>query len=43
MRFKIDTKQTYEQWKEQNKIDFLFISDLIEEEDNEKDDDNESK
>ena len=42
MRFKIDTKQTYEQWKEQNKIDFLFISEIIKEEESEEDD-NESK
>ena len=40
MRFKIDTKQTYEQWKEQNKIYVLSVLDLIEEEENnEKDDD----
>ena len=43
MKFKIDTKQTYEQWKEQNKIYVLSLLDLIEEEENEKDDDNESK
>ena len=42
MRFKIDTKQTYEQWKEQNKIDFLFISEIIKEEESEEND-NESK
>ena len=42
MRVKIDTKQTYEQWKEQNKIDFLFISEIIKEEESEEDD-NESK
>ena len=40
MRFKIDTKQTYEQWYEQNKIYILSVLDLIEEEENnEKDDD----
>ena len=42
MRFKIDTKQTYEQWKEQNKIYVLSVLDLIEEEESEEDD-NESK
>ena len=39
MRFKIDTKMTYEQWKEQNKIDFLFISEIIKEEENDEKDD----
>ena len=42
MRFKIDTKQTYEQWKEQNKTYILSVLDLIEEEESEEDD-NESK
>ena len=42
MKFKIDTKQTYEQWYEQNKIYILSVLDLIEDE-NEKEDDNESK
>ena len=42
MKFKIDTKQTYEQWYEQNKIYVLSVLDLIEDE-NEKEDDNESK
>ena len=39
MRFKIDTKQTYEQWYEQNKIYILSVLDLIEEEEKGEDDD----
>ena len=39
MKFKIDTKQTYEQWYEQNKIYVLSVLDLIEEEKNDEKDD----
>ena len=39
MRFKIDTKQTYEQWYEQNKIYILSVLDLIKEEEKGEDDD----
>ena len=38
MNIKLDTSMTYEQYQNQNKMEFLFISDIIKE-----DDDNDEK
>lgn len=41
MNIKLDTSMTYEQYRNQNKMEFLFISDIIKEE--KEDDDNDEK
>ena len=38
MNIKLDTSMTYEQYRNHNKMEFLFISDIIKE-----DDDNDEK
>lgn len=32
MNIKLDTSMTYEQYRNQNKMEFLFVSDIIKEE-----------
>ena len=41
MDIKLDTNMTYEQYRNQNKMEFLFISDIIKED--EKDEENDKK
>ena len=41
MDIKLDTSMAYEQYRNQNKMEFLFISDIIKED--EKDDKNDKK
>lgn len=38
MLVKLDTSMTYEQYKNANKIDILFISDLLKEDESEEND-----
>ena len=41
MNIKLDTSMTYEQYRNQNKMEFLFISEIIKED--EKDEENDEK
>lgn len=41
MNIKLDTSMTYEQYRNQNKMEFLFISDIIKEDDKDEGDSDE--
>ena len=38
MNIKLDTSMTYEQYRNQNKMEFLFISDIIKEDEKDEND-----
>ena len=41
MNIKLDTSMTYEQYRNQNKMEFLFISDIIKEDEKDEGDSDE--
>ena len=41
MNIKLDTSMTYEQYRNQNKMEFLFISDIIKEDEKDESDSDE--